>query len=67
MEVPFISSGALNRTHYALVRKVETATSTQAADQALTSEINSIRHRFQSNPTVSTVRDVQAYFLHSRD
>jgi hypothetical protein len=61
MEVPFISSGALNRTHYALVRKVESATSTQAADQALLTEIKSIRHHFQSNPTVSTVRAIQSY------
>ena len=45
MEVPFISSGAISRAHYALVRKVETATSVPAADQVLLTEIETIRER----------------------
>lgn len=46
MDVPFISSGAMSRAHYALVRKVETATSIPAADQLLLTEIETIRERF---------------------
>ncbi|KAI0362383.1 ARM repeat-containing protein [Trametes cingulata] len=44
MEVPFSSSGAMSRAHYALVRKIETATP-QAADQILLAEVQSIRHQ----------------------
>ncbi|KAL4074160.1 armadillo-type protein [Scleroderma citrinum] len=43
MDVPFISSGAMNRVHYSLVRKVEAASSAQAADQILLNEIEVIR------------------------
>ena len=42
MDVPFSSSGAMSRAHYALVRKVETATP-QAADQILLAEVHTIR------------------------
>ncbi|KAF9467306.1 armadillo-type protein [Collybia nuda] len=56
MEVPFISSGALNRTHYALVRKVEASNSIQAADQALSVETESIRQHFQSHLAMSTAQ-----------
>ncbi|PIL24211.1 hypothetical protein GSI_13964 [Ganoderma sinense ZZ0214-1] len=42
MDVPFSSSGAMSRAHYALVRKIETATP-QAADQILLAEVHSIR------------------------
>ncbi|KIM91944.1 hypothetical protein PILCRDRAFT_108 [Piloderma croceum F 1598] len=45
MDVPFISSGAQSRAHYALVRKVEGATSRQQADQYLLAEVKSIRDR----------------------
>ena len=45
MEIPFISSGALSRAHYALVRKIETASSIPAADQVLLAEIEAIRER----------------------
>ncbi|KAG1716652.1 hypothetical protein ID866_530 [Astraeus odoratus] len=47
MNVPFISSGAMNRAHYNLVHRVETAGSTQAADQILLGEINVIRSTLQ--------------------
>ncbi|EDR09136.1 uncharacterized protein LACBIDRAFT_296456 [Laccaria bicolor S238N-H82] len=45
MDVPFSSSGALSRAHYVIVRKVESATSSQAADQHLAAEIKSIRRQ----------------------
>ncbi|KAI0723998.1 ARM repeat-containing protein [Cerioporus squamosus] len=44
MDVPFSSSGAMSRAHYALVRKIETA-SPQAADQILLAEVHSIRNQ----------------------
>ncbi|KAF9237513.1 armadillo-type protein [Melanogaster broomeanus] len=47
MDVPFVSSGAMTRTHYALVRKVEGATSPQAADQVILSELDVIRQNLQ--------------------
>ena len=56
MEVPFISSGAISRAHYALVRKVETATSVPAADQVLLAEIEVIReHLSRALSEVSTL------------
>lgn len=54
MDVPFISSGAQSRAHYALVRKVETATSTPQADQYLMAEVKSIRIRLRQ-PGLSLV------------
>lgn len=45
MDVPFVSSGALNRAHYALVRKIESATSIQSANQLLIPEIKSRREQ----------------------
>ncbi|KAG9316700.1 armadillo-type protein [Chiua virens] len=47
MDVPFTSSGAMSRAHYALVRKIENATSAQAADQILLDEIDVIRRTLQ--------------------
>lgn len=44
MDVPFSSSGAMSRAHYALVRKIETATP-QAADQILLAEVQSIQYQ----------------------
>lgn len=46
MDVPFHSSGALSRTHYTIVKKVETALSVQSADQQLFLEIKSIQDQF---------------------
>ena len=54
MDVPFISSGAQSRAHYALVRKVEVATSLQQADQHLLAEVKSIRNRI-AQPGLSLV------------
>ncbi|KAH9945906.1 ARM repeat-containing protein [Epithele typhae] len=44
MNVPFSSSGAMSRAHYALVRKIESA-SPHAADQILLAEVHSIRNQ----------------------
>ncbi|KAI0819517.1 ARM repeat-containing protein [Trametes gibbosa] len=44
MDVPFSSSGAMSRAHYALVRKIEAATP-QVADQILLAEVHSIRYQ----------------------
>ncbi|KAI0780693.1 ARM repeat-containing protein [Trametes elegans] len=44
MDVPFSRSGAMSRAHYALVRKIESATP-QAADQILLAEVQSIRQQ----------------------
>lgn len=42
MDVPFHSSNAMSRAHYAIVRKVESASSPQSADQDLFLEMKSI-------------------------
>jgi AP-4 complex subunit epsilon-1 len=54
MEVPFISSGALSRAHYALVRKVELAQTPQQADDYLLEEVIALRDRL-SRPGFSSV------------
>ena len=59
MDVPFISSGALSRAHYAIVRKVETATSIPAADQALLAEIEEI-HGSLTGSALSEVRVLES-------
>ncbi len=45
MDVPFISSGAMSRAHYALVRRVETAPSSSTSDQLLLAELQGIHRR----------------------
>jgi hypothetical protein len=55
MDVPFISSGAMSRAHYALVRNVENAASPQAADHILLNELDVIRRNLQQ-PHLSIVR-----------
>jgi hypothetical protein len=54
MEVPFISSGALSRAHYALIRKVELAQTSQQADDHLLEEVVALRDRL-SRPGFSSV------------
>ncbi|PPQ98452.1 hypothetical protein CVT24_004131 [Panaeolus cyanescens] len=50
MDVPYHSSGALGRAHYAIVRKVETADSVHLADQHIILEIESVKSQLaQSN------------------
>ncbi|KAJ3842106.1 armadillo-type protein [Lentinula raphanica] len=44
--VPYSSSGASSRRHYVLVRKVETASSTQAVDDVINAEVEYIVQEF---------------------
>lgn len=62
MNVPFISSGALGRVHYALVRKVEEATSEGLVNRILESEIKSTRVQL-TQPGLSLVRVVLSIFV----
>ena len=55
MQVPYTSSGALSRAHYALVRKVELAQTAQQADAYLYDELAVVRARL-SRPGFSSVR-----------
>jgi len=50
MDVPFLSSGALSRAHYTLVRQVENAASLQAVDDVLLVQVASIRKQFAGRP-----------------
>lgn len=50
MDVPFLSSRALSRAHYALVRHVENASSLQAVDDILMVQVASIRKQFAGRP-----------------
>lgn len=45
MNVPFISSGALSRNHYTLVRKVEDSNSEDSVSRILDAEVKSIREQ----------------------
>lgn len=58
MEVPFVSSGAMSRAHYALVRKVELATSLQAADAVLLAEIEAIHYRLVHSTLTQVCREI---------
>ncbi len=60
MEVPFISSGALSRAHYALVRKVELAQTPQQADDHLLDEVVALRDRL-SRPGFSSVGTTRSF------
>ncbi|KAI0255354.1 armadillo-type protein [Lactifluus subvellereus] len=55
MEVTFISSGALSRAHYTLVRKVELAQTAQQADDYLLEEVVALRDRL-SRPGFSSAQ-----------
>lgn len=50
MDVPFLSSGALSRAHYTLVREVENTASLQTVDNILLGQVASIRKRFAGPP-----------------
>lgn len=54
MNVPFYSSGALSHAHYALVKKVESAGTSQAVDEILKAEVATIRDRL-SRRSLSSV------------
>lgn len=64
MDVPFLSSSALNRAHYTLVRQVENASSLQAVDDILLGQVASIRRHFAGRPL--SIVGVQAFSLNSR-
>lgn len=53
---PYISSGASSRAYYSLVRKVECANSSRAANQFLSDEVEAIRRHF-ADPGLSLVRN----------
>jgi AP-4 complex subunit epsilon-1 len=55
MDVPYISSGAISKSHYALVRRVESAESPQQADQHLMAAVQEARHRL-AHPALSLAR-----------
>jgi len=57
MDVPFHSSGAMSRAHYAIVRKVESSISIQSADQDLFLEIKSIKVQL-SHPRLQIVHPI---------
>ncbi|KAJ7755738.1 armadillo-type protein [Mycena maculata] len=52
MDVPFVSSGALSRTHYTLVKSIESSPSPEIADRYILKEVESIRFRLR-HPTIS--------------
>ncbi|KAJ7782899.1 armadillo-type protein [Mycena metata] len=52
MDVSFVSSGAVGRTHYLLVKSVESAPSPQMADSYILKEVEAIRYRLR-HPTIS--------------
>ncbi|TFY59621.1 hypothetical protein EVG20_g7714, partial [Dentipellis fragilis] len=62
MDVPFISSGALSRAHYTLVRNVESAATPQDADRFLFAEIDSLRDGL-SRPGLTTKRVKETLIL----
>ncbi|KAJ7209609.1 armadillo-type protein [Mycena pura] len=65
MDVPFVSSGALNRAHYVLVRNVESAPSPEMADSYILKEVESIRHRFRHPATsLKEVKDCLIILLY---
>jgi AP-4 complex subunit epsilon-1 len=49
MDVPFHSSGAMSRAHYAIVRKVESAPTIQSGDQHIFLEVNFIQERLANS------------------
>lgn len=61
MDVPFISSGAISRAHYALVRKVETAPSPQVADQYLLDEVDAVRDQLARSTL--TLKQCKEYLI----
>ncbi|KAG8914483.1 hypothetical protein FRC02_004973 [Tulasnella sp. 418] len=60
MEVSFLASGAVNRTHFSLAQKVESASDPGVADEAIIHEIDAIRAKFDKptfGPISSACRD----------
>jgi AP-4 complex subunit epsilon-1 len=55
MDVPFLSSGAVNRQHYVLVRKVEESSTPQAADDLLHNQVQVIRGQLDTRTQLPLV------------
>jgi len=53
MDVPFLSSSAINREHYNLVQSVEAASTLQQVDDILVHKVNAVRRRFEKRPLTS--------------
>ncbi|TCD66013.1 hypothetical protein EIP91_001913 [Steccherinum ochraceum] len=67
MEVPFTSSGAMSRAHYALIRKVETAASAHTADAVLYAEAEVVQSRLQNSAlTLKQVKESLVLLLYCR-
>ncbi|KZT71326.1 ARM repeat-containing protein [Daedalea quercina L-15889] len=65
MDVPFVSSGAISRSHYALVRKIETAQTPQLADQYIFAEVDAIRTQLtRSTLTVKQCKECLILLLY---
>ena len=47
MDVPFLSSSAINREHYNLVQSVEAASTLQQVDDILVHKVDVVRRRFE--------------------
>ncbi|KDQ07050.1 hypothetical protein BOTBODRAFT_181025 [Botryobasidium botryosum FD-172 SS1] len=68
MNVTFHSSGAISHAHYALVRKVESAESPQAADEAIRAEILAIRERLsKASPSSEKCKECLVILLYCFD
>ncbi|TFK25535.1 ARM repeat-containing protein [Coprinopsis marcescibilis] len=65
MDIPFSSSGALSRAHYSIVRKVETATSPQQADQFLALEFKETQeHLSKRSLTINKCKECLVILLY---
>lgn len=53
MDVPFLSSSAINREHYNLVQSVEAASTLQQVDDILIHKVNVVRRRFDTRSLTS--------------
>lgn len=47
MQVPFLSSSAINREHYHLVQSIEAASTLQRIDDILVHKVDIVRKRFE--------------------
>lgn len=63
MDVPFLSSGAMSRAHYALVRKIELATAPSQVDQIVLAEIETIRGRFARSASMVRLYQLKGSFI----
>lgn len=59
MNVPFLSSTAINRDHYHLVQSVEAANTSEQVDTILVHKIGFLRKQFSRTGGVSLVRQIK--------